>query len=107
MLRGSRRIVAQVPLSVGPALRPARSQENDRAGRDWAMTLLPFPHVGGAQPVIGIGLGLSGDIDDDPRRDQLGQGNLVGGPPVSSEMRGGVQVRAAVLRRTEGVHPVI
>ncbi len=103
----ARRVVPQVALPVGPAGRPARAQEHDRAGRDRAVALLPRPHVRGAQPVVRVRGGRLRNIQDDARRDELRERDLVGGETLLREVRWRVEVRAAVLGRAERVRAVV
>src|SRR6266542_6181145 len=63
MRRVAGRVVAQIPLSIGPALSPPRPQEHDRAWRDPAVPLLERAHVVDGQAVVGVGLGLLRNVE--------------------------------------------
>src|SRR6266540_3733357 len=94
-------VIAQIALPIGPARGPAGAQENDRAGGNGAVGFLKGADVRGGQPVVGISRGLLGYVENDSRRDELRQRDLVCRPAVLREMRRGVQMRAAVLGRAE------
>src|SRR5205823_686690 len=67
----ARGVVSQVSLPVGPALAPAGAQENDRAARDGAVSLLPPAHVGEREPVVRVPRRGLGDVDQGGWRDEL------------------------------------
>src|SRR2546425_1126053 len=106
MRRVAGRIVPQVALLVGPARPPAGEQDRHRAAGDGSARRLERLDLLDGRRVVRIGGARSTHVDDDRRGDQGARRDPVGRQAAFGEMRGGVEVRAAVLAGAEAVRGV-
>ena len=82
---------------------PAGAEEHDGAAGDRSGGFLERQHRLASEAIVPVRRRFLRDVDDDGRRDELLERNLVGGPAFLREVPRGVEVRAAVLGRAQAV----
>jgi hypothetical protein len=102
-------ILAAVGVGVDVALRPVGAEQHPTARRDAAMLGFPGLDMGDRQQEIGVGRGLSGEVEDHRRGDEVAGRNaverVVGQIGAADPVDRGIEMRAGMLADGE-VAPV-